>query len=124
LRGVMRSSDTVARVGGDEFVIVLTNVRESSDIDLAMVKIEEVVSRPFRIADEECSVGLSIGVATFPDDGASIEEILGRADAAMYATKAEHKTAREGLRLASGGAIQAPGPVDSVPMKKGRGNRR
>jgi diguanylate cyclase (GGDEF)-like protein len=95
LRLCMRSSDTVARVGGDEFVVVLTNVRGATDTGLAMAKIAEVVTKPLAVGGEQCVIGLSMGVSMFPGDGSSIEEILGRADAAMYGAKAEKKRVRE-----------------------------
>jgi diguanylate cyclase (GGDEF)-like protein len=123
LRGMMRSSDTVARVGGDEFVIVLTNVKERADGELALAKIGEVGKRPLVIGDTECSVGLSMGVSIFPDDGGTIEEILGRADAAMYSVKSERKRGRTPTELEETIA-EAPPASEVRPAKRGRGNRR
>jgi len=87
----MRSSDTVARVGGDEFIVVLTNVHDSSVIALATEKLAEAALRPMEMREGSCSVGLSMGVSVFPDDGRGIEELLGKADAGMYAVKASKK---------------------------------
>lgn len=89
----LRSSDTVARVGGDEFIVVLTNVREAADISLATSKLAESTLRPIELREGSCRVGLSMGISLFPDDGTSVEELLGRADAAMYAEKASKKRA-------------------------------
>ena len=91
LQASLRSSDTVARVGGDEFIVVLTNVRSPSVIALARQKLSEETVRPIKVDDAVCSVKLSMGVAVFPDDGTGIEELLGKADAGMYAEKLSKK---------------------------------
>ena len=87
LRAMLRASDTVARVGGDEFVAVLATVRDSQDIANAAAKIIEECGRPLFVEGTSCRVGLSMGVAVFPDDGDSIELIVNSADAAMYKVK-------------------------------------
>jgi diguanylate cyclase (GGDEF)-like protein len=87
LRSLLRASDTVARVGGDEFVAVLAAVKEKQDIALAAKKILEECGLPLSIDGVECRVGLSLGIAVFPDDGDSIEMIVSAADAAMYRVK-------------------------------------
>jgi diguanylate cyclase (GGDEF)-like protein len=92
LRGMMRSSDTVSRIGGDEFVVVLTNIKERSDMDTTVAKILDECTRPLPVG-KDCKVGLSMGTAVFPDDGRGVEEILSRADAAMYEVKYAHKKA-------------------------------
>ena len=87
LRTMLRASDTVARVGGDEFIAVLASVRDKADISLAARKILEECSHPLRVEGEECRVGFSMGIAVFPDDGDSIEAIVSAADDAMYRVK-------------------------------------
>jgi diguanylate cyclase (GGDEF)-like protein len=87
LRATLRASDTVARVGGDEFVAVLASVKDRRDIALAAAKILEECGQEMPIEDARCQVGLSMGVAVFPDDGDSIETIVSAADAAMYRVK-------------------------------------
>ena len=84
LRAMLRASDTVARVGGDEFVAVLTTVKDGRDIALAAKKIIEECGRPLKIEGSRCRVGFSMGIALFPDDGDTIELIVNAADAAMY----------------------------------------
>ena len=91
LRALLRSSDTVARVGGDEFIAVLANVSDRSQIKRTAAKILEGCVRPFGIDGEECHISLSMGIAVFPDDGSDIETIVGAADKAMYGIKRAQK---------------------------------
>jgi diguanylate cyclase (GGDEF)-like protein len=108
LRSTLRASDTVARVGGDEFVAVLASVKESQDIVLAAKKILEECGQPMSVAGSTCRVGLSMGIAIFPDDGDSIDHVVNAADSAMYAVKRGGKNGyafagdpREGAAAAS-----------------------
>ena len=87
MRSLLRASDTVARVGGDEFVAVLANVRDRRAIELAARKIIEDCDQPLLIEGVECRLGFSMGIAVFPDDGTSIEQIVSAADSAMYGVK-------------------------------------
>jgi diguanylate cyclase (GGDEF)-like protein len=91
IRALLRASDTVARVGGDEFVAVLANVRDRAAIELAARKIIEDCDQPLRIDGEDCRVGFSIGIAVYPDDGTTIEQLVSGADAAMYSIKRDKK---------------------------------
>ncbi len=82
----VRASDTVARLGGDEFAVLLP----STGVDgaaLVASKIVEAVSQPFAIDGASLSVGVSVGIACFPDHGTRAEHLLGAADRAMYAAK-------------------------------------
>jgi diguanylate cyclase (GGDEF)-like protein len=89
LRAVLRASDTVARVGGDEFIAVLTNAHDREDIELAVRKILEECAKPIPLegAEDKCQVSLSMGIAIYPDDGERMEEIVNNADEAMYRVK-------------------------------------
>ena len=87
LRSALRASDTVARVGGDEFVAVIHGPRTRSDIERVASKIVEECCRPFDFLPQASGVSVSMGAAVFPDDGDTIEEILNHADAAMYRVK-------------------------------------
>jgi diguanylate cyclase (GGDEF)-like protein len=91
LRAMLRASDTVARVGGDEFVAVLAAVKDRQDIVLTAKKILEECTQPLLVSDSSCRVGFSMGIAIFPDDGGTIERILNAADAAMYRIKRGEK---------------------------------
>jgi len=87
LAACVRSSDTIARVGGDEFVVVVEEIARSNEAALVARKIIETLSRPIRYETHDCLIGASIGVAVFPDDGASMEEVCKAADIAMYRVK-------------------------------------
>lgn len=86
LANAIRVSDTVARLGGDEFAIFLPE----TTIDSAMTVIEKITEelyRPFKCKDHSVMLGASIGLASFPEHGASYEELLQKADIAMYVAK-------------------------------------
>lgn len=87
LAGCVRSSDTVARIGGDEFVVVVEEIQRPSEAALVARKIVETLARPIEYQGHDCVVGASIGVAVFPDDGATMEEVCKAADVAMYRVK-------------------------------------
>lgn len=83
----VRESDTVARMGGDEFVIVLPEFRSIADVERCGEQILRTASQPIELRDHKISLTLSIGVAVFPEDGRTPEELLLHADAAMYSVK-------------------------------------
>jgi diguanylate cyclase (GGDEF)-like protein len=91
LRSTLRAADTVARVGGDEFVVVLASMKDREDIALAAEKVLDAGGQPFAIDGDSCKVGFSMGIAVFPDDGPSIESVVGAADSAMYSVKRGRK---------------------------------
>lgn len=86
----VRKNDMVARVGGDEFVVLLQDV-VSSDISKIAGKIIESLSEPFVLADKTLSITTSIGVATYPQDGTDANALLHSADSAMYEAKRSGK---------------------------------
>jgi diguanylate cyclase (GGDEF)-like protein/PAS domain S-box-containing protein len=87
LRSCMRASDTVARQGGDEFVIVLGSHKEGEAVDDTMRRLIDVVSQPWMATDLELRVTCSVGVAVYPTDGDTVETLLRHADSAMYRAK-------------------------------------
>ncbi len=91
LRNCVRESDTVARMGGDEFVILLPRLGEPSDAIRVAGKVIEALAEPFLLAERECRVGASIGFCIAPDDGDDMEALLSHADAAMYQSKTRGK---------------------------------
>ncbi|MFO1424516.1 MAG: bacteriohemerythrin [Candidatus Competibacteraceae bacterium] len=93
LRNCVRESDTVARTGGDEFIILLPRLREPNDAARVADKVIGLLAEPFLLAGRECRVGASIGLCIAPDDGGDIETLLNHADAAMYRSKARGKNA-------------------------------
>jgi len=87
LTGIIRTSDTVARVGGDEFTFVLNNIEPDGNVSLVANKIVAVLSEPFDFKGQRCHVGGSIGISIFPDDAQDIDTLIKQADDAMYSAK-------------------------------------
>jgi diguanylate cyclase (GGDEF)-like protein/PAS domain S-box-containing protein len=87
LRQCVRDADTVARIGGDEFVVLLADVRRMEDAETVADKIRDVLARPVTMDGHELTVGASIGIARWPENGDSAKDLLLIADAAMYAAK-------------------------------------
>ncbi|GAA6131247.1 diguanylate cyclase [Halopseudomonas sabulinigri] len=88
LRAVVRSSDVVARMGGDEFVLVLESLHNSQDVTTLRRKIQQAVCAPILLSSgDTVQVGVSIGAAFYPEEAASANLLLNQADKAMYAEK-------------------------------------
>jgi len=83
----LRTGDTICRIGGDEFVVVLPQFTRLSDIAHVSQKIIETVSLPVNFNEQDLSVSPSIGISIFPDDGRDAETLIRHADAAMYHAK-------------------------------------
>jgi diguanylate cyclase (GGDEF)-like protein/PAS domain S-box-containing protein len=91
LKGVVRESDTVARVGGDEFTFVLNNIESSEGAARVADKIITALSEPFELKGQQCRVGGSIGISMFPDDAGDLDKLIRQADEAMYLAKQSGK---------------------------------
>ncbi|MDQ5848674.1 MAG: EAL domain-containing protein [Pseudomonadota bacterium] len=89
LRAVLREGDTVGRVGGDEFVLILNDQSNEEVIFRAMQRIASKVSEPITIDGKELYVSCSAGISMYPQDGPDVDTLLKNADAAMYRAK-EH----------------------------------
>jgi len=83
----LRVVDTVCRIGGDEFVVVLPEIKRASDAANVAAKILEAVAQPLQVEDRELQFTSSIGISAFPDDGRDAESLIRNADAAMYHAK-------------------------------------
>lgn len=93
LRQCVREVDTVARQGGDEFIVLLTELRTGTDAQQVAEKIMKAIAEPFVINGALMHVSASIGVAVYPDDDEDIETLIEKADLAMYAAKQRGKGA-------------------------------
>ncbi len=91
LTGMLRASDIVARMGGDEFVAVITSARDREGVQMVAGKLLEECTRPLEFSGNLHSLGMSMGIALYPDDGEVIEELVNKADAAMYSVKRADK---------------------------------
>ncbi|KVN47450.1 deoxyuridine 5'-triphosphate nucleotidohydrolase [Burkholderia territorii] len=114
---VLRSGDMAARLGGDEFIVLISDVRSPDVIGDIASRIQIVMAEQLEFGERHLAVGASIGVSEYPADGASAEELLVKADAAMYAAKASAQCAcvryqellRGGIAADAGAGIAAEG---------------
>lgn len=84
---LLRADDTVARMGGDEFLIILNALQSPSDAMILADKVIDAICRPFTFGAVEHRLGVSIGISIFPQDGTSIETLIKKSDSAMYVSK-------------------------------------
>jgi diguanylate cyclase (GGDEF)-like protein/PAS domain S-box-containing protein len=91
LRKCIRSGDTVSRYGGDEFVVVVSNLEKVEDAASVAQHIQEQVSRPFAIDGHEFGITCSIGISLYPRDGLDVDSLLKNADAAMFRAKERNR---------------------------------
>ncbi len=87
LRSTVRPTDTVARIGGDEFVILQTGVREASDTQALARRLVDLVGRTYMVDGHLLTIGASVGVALAPGDGSEADTLLKNADLALYRAK-------------------------------------
>jgi diguanylate cyclase (GGDEF)-like protein len=87
LATVVRPTDTVARFGGDEFVLIGSSIGDAEDAAVLAARVMDVLQAPVRIAAIDIHTSPSIGIAMYPDDGITMHALLAHADAAMYAAK-------------------------------------
>jgi diguanylate cyclase (GGDEF)-like protein len=87
IAGCVRKADTLARHGGDEFVVVIPDLRQDGDCQVVAEKILRALEPAFRVDGREFAIGASIGISLFPTDAGDGEALLRNADAAMYRSK-------------------------------------
>jgi len=87
LRKCVRDMDTVSRQGGDEFLIVLTELRDGDDVTRVAESILAAMSEPFSLDGHDVAISCSVGVAVYPEDGQGFDELLKKSDIAMYHAK-------------------------------------
>ncbi|PLX92467.1 MAG: diguanylate cyclase [Desulfuromonas sp.] len=88
LQTCIREGDTVARIGGDEFVLLLPDLKEGECVVQVAKKILDLGNKPYAIGNYQLRVTVSVGISVYPDDGTDVDSLLKNADAAMYHAKA------------------------------------
>ena len=94
LHGCVRATDTVSRMGGDEFVIILTQIPLASENDIPSLVAEKIlaeIARPFHLERQELGLGVSIGIALYPEHEQTADKLISAADTAMYEAKKRGK---------------------------------
>ena len=107
LEAGLRKVDTAARLGGDEFLVVLDGIGSRADADTVAAKLIELVGQPIDVGGDAVRIGVSIGIAVFPEDTRQVSDLVRLADGAMYAVK---RAGKNGYRHASGEAPQQVAP--------------
>lgn len=91
LRASIRESDTAARMGGDEFTVILNNLQNSEQTISIAEKIISTINQPMQLNGSNCKVGASIGIAIYPNHAGNAQDLIRAADSAMYHAKASGK---------------------------------
>jgi diguanylate cyclase (GGDEF)-like protein/PAS domain S-box-containing protein len=91
LKARVRQSDTLARMGGDEFTVILTHIHRKEDADLVANELIDILGAPFLIDGHKVTVSGSVGISVFPTDAIESSTLLQHADSAMYAAKRNGK---------------------------------
>ncbi|WP_434631727.1 diguanylate cyclase domain-containing protein [Chromobacterium sp. CV08] len=87
IQDVIRDEDTVARIGGDEFVILMEDIESNREADKVVARLKQAIQMPYQVDSHRILVGVSIGTAYYPEDGLLIDELLAVADRKMYGNK-------------------------------------
>ena len=87
LKSSLRSSDSVARIGGDEFLILLNPVGNRMETEKVANKIIQKIAEPIKIGEKSINIGMSIGISLYPDRETSVDQLIINADSAMYKIK-------------------------------------
>lgn len=86
-KNIIRTNDMIARVGGDEFIVILSDISDYLFIERVCNKLLSIVNKPIKINHKEFQLGVSIGIAIYPDNSENIEKLIENADSAMYHAK-------------------------------------
>jgi diguanylate cyclase (GGDEF)-like protein len=113
LCGCVRATDTVARIGGDEFIVLLPDLRIPAEAESIAAKIVAAVAHPYTIDHTQAVITVSVGVVTYPEAGSDLDTLMHDADEAMYAAKEKGKNSFQVYRPKSapaGGSCGKPLP--------------
>src|SRR5690606_5480864 len=91
IKQCVRDADTVARLGGDEFTVILGDLHNTDHIEQLVQKLLDALAQPFSLGSEKAFLTASVGIAVYPDDARTAEELIRKADQAMYAAKTAGK---------------------------------
>jgi len=89
LRGCVRETDTISRLGGDEFCIVQTDIADAADVERLSRRISEAVRAPYMLHGHSINIDVSIGIALAPTDGTDANDLIKHADMALYGAKGD-----------------------------------
>jgi diguanylate cyclase (GGDEF)-like protein len=113
LTGSVRATDTVARMGGDEFIVLLSDLRLPVEAEIIAAKIVAAVSLPIDIGQTQTAITVSIGIGVYPDGGTDMESMMQAADLALYIAKERGKNGyqvyRPNMARAAADATASPG---------------
>lgn len=118
--GRIRSSDTVARTGGDEFCVILENLAGRADAERVRDSLGSLLQEPVQVGDHSIRVGASIGVAAFPEDGEDVDTLCRVADMQMYAEKhgINARAGDAGETAAANARIETPQVNAAAPTER------
>ncbi len=105
--GEIHALDTLARIGGDEFVMIVTSQPQPEKASSIATRVIEALRRPFQIEGHRIEIGASIGIALYPQDGADADALMRSADAAMYRAKQEGRGALRFFEASMNAQLQA-----------------
>lgn len=97
LSGAVREQDFIARIGGDEFVIIFASIKASSELSSFIQRIKQRFAAPIDIQGRLCRIGVSVGISRCPEDGVSLKALMQAADRRMYGEKFSRRSPDDGL---------------------------
>ena len=122
LNNCVRATDTVARIGGDEFIVLLPDLRIPAEAESIAAKIVAAVAQPYAIDSEQAVITVSVGVVTYPEAASDLDALMRCADEAMYAAKQKGKNSfhvyRPGSTATGGGGNSLAHPPQ-IPLTTG-----